>query len=165
MAPLPVSEGGRPSLTRWVVLRSHPPAEPKENPTQQKHNAAQGHPPAGQKQYSAAGAQRAPAPGAPAVPNIGPAAGVAVPDLGPAAGVTVSGLAVSGGRYCRVALEPVTGRSQQLRVHMAYLGHPIIGDALHGGQVHSGLGAGDGAGARERGAGVWGGSGDGGAVH
>jgi tRNA pseudouridine32 synthase / 23S rRNA pseudouridine746 synthase len=32
----------------------------------------------------------------------------------------------------RVELEPVTGRSHQLRVHMASLGHPIIGDELYG---------------------------------
>ena len=31
----------------------------------------------------------------------------------------------------RVALEPVTGRSHQLRVHMRALGHPIWGDALY----------------------------------
>lgn len=31
----------------------------------------------------------------------------------------------------RVELEPVTGRSHQLRVHMMALGHPIIGDALY----------------------------------
>lgn len=43
-------------------------------------------------------------------------------------------------RYCvlargagttRLALEPVTGRSHQLRVHMLALGHPIVGDALY----------------------------------
>lgn len=32
----------------------------------------------------------------------------------------------------RVALEPVTGRSHQLRVHLAALGHPILGDPLYG---------------------------------
>ena len=32
----------------------------------------------------------------------------------------------------RVELEPVTGRSHQLRVHMLALGHPIVGDALYG---------------------------------
>lgn len=33
----------------------------------------------------------------------------------------------------RVELEPVTGRSHQLRVHLASLGHPILGDDLYGG--------------------------------
>lgn len=32
----------------------------------------------------------------------------------------------------RLALEPVTGRSHQLRVHLAEIGHPIIGDAFYG---------------------------------
>jgi tRNA pseudouridine32 synthase/23S rRNA pseudouridine746 synthase len=31
-----------------------------------------------------------------------------------------------------VELEPVTGRTHQLRVHMAAIGHPIMGDALYG---------------------------------
>jgi tRNA pseudouridine32 synthase / 23S rRNA pseudouridine746 synthase len=35
----------------------------------------------------------------------------------------------------RVELEPVTGRTHQLRVHMAAIGHPIVGDALYGVQV------------------------------
>ena len=33
----------------------------------------------------------------------------------------------------RVELEPVTGRTHQLRVHMAAVGHPILGDTLYGG--------------------------------
>ncbi len=33
----------------------------------------------------------------------------------------------------RVHLEPVTGRTHQLRVHMAEVGHPIFGDTLYGG--------------------------------
>ena len=32
----------------------------------------------------------------------------------------------------RLILEPVTGRSHQLRVHLQALGHPIVGDALYG---------------------------------
>lgn len=32
----------------------------------------------------------------------------------------------------RVALEPVTGRSHQLRVHLSAIGHPIVGDPLYG---------------------------------
>lgn len=35
----------------------------------------------------------------------------------------------------RVELEPVTGRSHQLRVHMLALGHPIVGDPLYGDQA------------------------------
>ena len=35
-------------------------------------------------------------------------------------------------RRARMSLEPVTGRSHQLRVHMQALGHPIIGDELYG---------------------------------
>ena len=31
----------------------------------------------------------------------------------------------------RVELEPVTGRSHQLRVHLQAIGHPIVGDALY----------------------------------
>ena len=31
----------------------------------------------------------------------------------------------------RVELQPVTGRSHQLRVHLLALGHPILGDALY----------------------------------
>ena len=31
----------------------------------------------------------------------------------------------------RVLLKPLTGRTHQLRVHMAALGHPILGDALY----------------------------------
>ena len=32
-----------------------------------------------------------------------------------------------------LTLEPLTGRSHQLRVHLAAIGHPIVGDALYGG--------------------------------
>lgn len=35
----------------------------------------------------------------------------------------------------RVELEPVTGRTHQLRVHLAHLGHPILGDALYAGEA------------------------------
>ena len=31
----------------------------------------------------------------------------------------------------RLALEPVTGRAHQLRVHLLAIGHPILGDALY----------------------------------
>jgi tRNA pseudouridine32 synthase/23S rRNA pseudouridine746 synthase len=35
----------------------------------------------------------------------------------------------------RIELEPVTGRSHQLRVHLAALGHPILGDELYAGDA------------------------------
>ncbi|HEY0003683.1 MAG TPA: RluA family pseudouridine synthase [Pyrinomonadaceae bacterium] len=34
-----------------------------------------------------------------------------------------------------VELEPVTGRTNQLRIHCAYLGHPVMGDELYGGAL------------------------------
>lgn len=36
-------------------------------------------------------------------------------------------------RYSVVELSPVTGRTHQLRVHLAHLGCPIVGDTLYGG--------------------------------
>jgi 23S rRNA pseudouridine1911/1915/1917 synthase len=38
------------------------------------------------------------------------------------------------GRLSLLELKPVTGRTHQLRVHLKYLEHPILGDALYGGQ-------------------------------
>lgn len=35
--------------------------------------------------------------------------------------------------YSLMELKPETGRTHQLRVHMAHLGHPIVGDTLYGG--------------------------------
>jgi tRNA pseudouridine32 synthase/23S rRNA pseudouridine746 synthase len=35
------------------------------------------------------------------------------------------------GGHTRVALEPLTGRSHQLRVHLAHLGHAILGDTIY----------------------------------
>lgn len=40
----------------------------------------------------------------------------------------------------RVELEPVTGRTHQLRVHMAAIGHPVLGDELYGGNVGNNTG-------------------------
>ena len=35
--------------------------------------------------------------------------------------------------YCMVRCELETGRTHQIRVHMAHLGHPLVGDATYGG--------------------------------
>lgn len=39
----------------------------------------------------------------------------------------------------RVNVHILTGRTHQVRVHMAHLGHPVIGDAMYGGTHHSNL--------------------------
>ncbi len=50
-----------------------------------------------------------------------------------------------GTRLSWMALEPITGRTHQLRAHMAELGHPIIGDGKYGGSAAENMGEGWGA--------------------
>jgi 23S rRNA pseudouridine955/2504/2580 synthase len=51
-----------------------------------------------------------------------------------------------GGRAAWVGLSPITGRTHQLRAHMAEIGHPIIGDGKYGGAAQENMGDGWGAG-------------------
>ncbi len=39
------------------------------------------------------------------------------------------------GRFSFIKLSPKTGRTHQLRVHMAAIGHPLIGDTMYGGRI------------------------------
>jgi tRNA pseudouridine32 synthase / 23S rRNA pseudouridine746 synthase len=36
--------------------------------------------------------------------------------------------------HARIELAPLTGRSHQLRLHLAEIGHPVLGDPLYGGE-------------------------------
>lgn len=40
---------------------------------------------------------------------------------------------------CKLSLRPVTGRTHQLRVHCAHLGHPILGDPQYGTEASQAL--------------------------
>lgn len=39
---------------------------------------------------------------------------------------------VDGAKFSRLLLEPKTGRGHQLRLHLKAIGHPILGDTIHG---------------------------------
>ena len=46
--------------------------------------------------------------------------------------VTFYKVVKSSDKYSLLELKPITGRTHQLRVHLKYLGHPILGDKVYG---------------------------------
>lgn len=52
---------------------------------------------------------------------------------------TIYGVAAVAPRFALVVLEPRTGRTHQLRVHLAAAGHPVVGDDLYDGPRHHGI--------------------------
>ncbi len=50
------------------------------------------------------------------------------------AAVTTYRVLRAGNNHSLLELQPATGRTHQLRVHLRQLGHPIVGDTLYGGQ-------------------------------
>jgi 23S rRNA pseudouridine1911/1915/1917 synthase len=52
---------------------------------------------------------------------------------------TVVSLLQNEAQHCLVKCKLHTGRTHQIRVHMAFLGHPLVSDALYGGQPAGGL--------------------------
>ena len=45
------------------------------------------------------------------------------------------------GKLCKLALQPITGRTHQLRVHCAHMGFPILGDPQYGSDASKALSA------------------------
>ncbi|MGH6829185.1 MAG: pseudouridine synthase, partial [Rhizomicrobium sp.] len=50
-------------------------------------------------------------------------------------------IAEAGWEFSWIAAKPLTGRTHQIRVHLANLGHPIVGDFKYGGAMAKGRGA------------------------
>jgi 23S rRNA pseudouridine1911/1915/1917 synthase len=47
---------------------------------------------------------------------------------------TLASFEKEGEQYSLLEVRPLTGRTHQIRVHCAFLGHPVVGDKLYGGK-------------------------------
>jgi tRNA pseudouridine32 synthase / 23S rRNA pseudouridine746 synthase len=107
---------GQPAVTKWTVMGSFPP-ELGRSP-----------PPCGEGSGVGAG------PLAASVDDSSPSLPTPLPTLPDKGGGKHEG----GGTLTWLALEPVTGRTHQLRVHCAEMGWPIVGDTIYGNAPRSG---------------------------
>jgi tRNA pseudouridine32 synthase / 23S rRNA pseudouridine746 synthase len=106
---------GQPAVTKWKVMGRNSP------------------PPCGEESAVGVGASGTPVD---ALPHL------ATPLLGSPSrkrdGVTPTLPHKGGGKTSWLALEPLTGRTHQLRVHCADMGWPILGDSIYGTAPRSG---------------------------
>jgi tRNA pseudouridine32 synthase/23S rRNA pseudouridine746 synthase len=126
-------DNGLPSLTKWTVLgRSQPIAPPTEGAAEgssppcgqgsgvgiDNESLGSGHPPPQPSPARGEGARGAP--------------GNASGETAAESDQTAAEHAASSRQLTWLALEPITGRTHQLRVHCAAMGWPIVGDNIYG---------------------------------
>ena len=122
--PLDVAKGGKPARTHYWVEAGGKVS--REAPA--RGGEACEAPAPGAVMDEVPGA--APAPSATLAPSALPGAAPA-----PSATLAPSALPVPPRSITRVRLQLETGRTHQIRIHMNYLGHPLLGDATHGGST------------------------------
>ena len=127
-------EDGLPSLTKWTVLGRYVPEGAAAAPaTEPEGSDANNSPPPGGQGSGVGGDSGSLGSGYPP-PHPSPARGEGARGApGDASDQTQPrNASTSSGRLTWLALEPITGRTHQLRVHCAAMGWPIVGDNIYG---------------------------------